>query len=150
MVTNSSFNNCGNCLNSCLASGPNSLNPMLDVLLRCRCRECVLQYDLSLVYNIMRKGLKKRHLRRFVWRFHEDDPWEDYAFDVVHFGDCCAATQLEVGKDLTADTGWEIDPEAAQRIKDDTYVDDGITGGTPEQVSRFIGKQKEDGTFEGL
>ena len=36
MVTNSSFNNCGNCLHSCLASGPNSLNPMLDVLLRCR------------------------------------------------------------------------------------------------------------------
>ena len=29
VVTNSSFNNGGNSLNSCLASGPNSLNPML-------------------------------------------------------------------------------------------------------------------------
>ena len=58
---------------------------------------------------------------RFVWKCDEDDDWEDFAFDVVHFGDCCAATQLEVGKDLTADAGWEIDPEAAQRVKDDTY-----------------------------
>jgi hypothetical protein len=109
----------------------------------------LLQYDLSRVYNTMRTGVRERHLRRFVWKFHEDDEWEDFAFDAVHFGDCCAATQLEVGKNLTADAGWEIDPETAQRIKDDTYVDDGITGGTLEQVSRFIGKQRENGTFDG-
>ena len=34
LVSNSSFNNGGNSLNSCLATGPNSLNPMLDVMLR--------------------------------------------------------------------------------------------------------------------
>ena len=87
-------------------------------------------------------------MRRFVWKFNEDDDWEDFAFD-VYFGDCCAATQLEVAKDLTADAGWDIDPEAAQRVKDDIYVDDGITCGWPEQVARFIGKLREDGTFDG-
>ena len=149
MVTNSSFNNGGKSLNSCMASGPNSLNPMLDVLLRFRCRECAMQYDLKKAYNTLRTGVKERHLRRWVWKFSEDSEWEDYAFDVVHFGDCCAATQLEVGKDLTADAGESIDPEAAQRIKEDTYVDDGVTGGTPEQVSRFIGSKTEDGSFNG-
>ena len=149
MVTNSSFNNGGRSLNSCLAAGPNSLNPMLDVLMRFRCYCCGMQYDLSKAYNTMRTGVKERHLRRFVWRFSEDDDWEDYAFDVVHFGDRCAATQLEVAKDLAADEGKDIDPVASNKIKEDTYVDDGLTGGTVEEVARFMGVKSADGTFTG-
>ena len=68
---------------------------------------------------------------------------------MVHFGDCCAATQLEVGKDLSAEAGEDIDPEAAERIKKDCYVDDGLTGGSPEQVARFIGTKSADGVFNG-
>ena len=149
MVTNSSFNNGGCCLNACLAAGPNSLNPMLPVMMRFRCRECGLQYDLSKAYNTMRTGPRERHLRRFVWKFREEDEWQDFAFDRVHFGDCCAACQLEVAKDLLADTFSYIDPEAAQRVKDDVYVDDGVTGGTPEQVDRFLGVKTDDGSFNG-
>ena len=149
MVTNSSFNNGGKSLNSCLAAGPNSLNPMLSVLLRFRSYCCALQYDLSKAYNTMRTGVKERHLRRFIWKFSKDDVWEDYAFDVVHFGDCCAATQLEVAKDLTAEAGREIDPVAADRIKEDCYVDDGLTGGSVEEVARFKGLKLADGSFSG-
>ena len=149
MVTNSSFNNGGKSLNSCLAAGPNSLNPMLDVLLRFRCYCCALQYDLSKAYNTMRTGVKERHLRRFVWKFSKDDVWEDYAFDVVHFGDCCAATQLEVAKDLTAEAGRDIDPVAADKIEEDCYVDDGLTGGSVEEVARFKGVKLADGSFSG-
>ena len=149
MVTNSSFNNGGQSLNSCMTSGPNSLNPMLYVLLRFRCWQCALQYDLKKAYNTMRTGMIERHLRRWVWKFRDEDDWEDFAFDCVHFGDCCAATQLEVGKDLAAAAGMDIDPEAALRIQEDTYVDDGVTGGTPEQVARFMGVKTEDGTFDG-
>ena len=149
MVTNSSFNNGGKSLNSCLAAGPNSLNPMLSVLLRFRSYCCALQYDLSKAYNTMRTGVKERHLRRFIWKFSKDDVWEDYAFDVVHFGDCCAATQLEVAKDLTAEAGRDIDPIAADRIKEDCYVDDGLTGGSVEEVARFKGLKLADGSFSG-
>ena len=74
----------------------------------------------------MKTGLKERHLRRFVWKFSHEDDWQDFAFDCVHFGDRCAACQLEVSKDLIADKFQDIDPEAAQLIKDDTYVDDGV------------------------
>jgi hypothetical protein len=77
MVTNSSFNNGGKSLNSCLAAGPNSLNPMLDVVVRFRCREVAMQYDLSKAYNTMRTGIQERHLRRWVWKFNEEDDWED-------------------------------------------------------------------------
>ena len=91
-----------------------------------------MQYDLSKAYNTLRTGIKECHIRRFVWKFHDNDEWEDFAFDCVHFGDRYAATQLEVGKELAADAGEQIDPEAAARIKEDTYVDDGVTGGTRE------------------
>ena len=124
VVTNSSFNNRGKSLNSCLASGPNSLNPMLDVMLRFRCHEVGLQFDMAKAYNTLRTGLMERHLRRFVWRFSPDQPWQDFALDRVHFGDQCAATELEVGKDIVANKGRHIDPEAAQRIEEEVYVDE--------------------------
>ena len=149
VVTNSSFNNGGNSLNSCLASGPNSLNPMLDVMLRFRSYPIAIHLDLSKAYNTLRTGLVERHVRRFVWRFSPQEDWQDFALDRVHFGDLCAATQLEVGKDLVADAGVDIDPEASKKIKDDLYVDDGLTGGDEELVARFVGEKLPDGSFNG-
>ena len=149
VVSNSSFNNGGRSLNSCLASGPNSLNPMLDVMLRYRCNQVAVQSDLAKAYNTLRTGPVERNCRRFVWRFSPSDPWQDFALDRVHFGDACAATQLEVAKDIVADAGAHIDPEAATRIQHDVYVDDVLTGGTAEQVDRFVGKKMADGSYDG-
>ena len=149
VVTNSSFNNGGNSLNSCMASGPNSLNPMLDVMLRFRTYPIAVHFDLSKAYNTIRTTLPERHLRRFVWRFSPEEDWVDYALDRAHFGDQCVATQLEVGKDLVADAGAHIDPEASVKIKDDLYVDDGLTGGDAEQVARFVGEKLPDGDYSG-
>ena len=50
---------------------------------------------------------------------------------------------------MTADDGEHIDPEAARKIKDDSYVDDNVSGGTAEEVSRMMGKKLPDGTFSG-
>ena len=149
MVTNSSFPNGGSSLNQCLAAGPNSLNSMLGVLLRFRCREVAFQFDLKKAYNTMKTGIVERHLRRFVWKFSDESDWLDFAFDVVHFGDRSAACQLEVAKNLIVDTYGDIDKEAAQRIRDDTYVDDGVSGGSSQQVDRFIGRKSSDGSFTG-
>ena len=149
VVSNSSFNNHGNSLNSCLATGPNSLNPMLFVMVRFRCYLVALQLDLAKAYNTLRSGLIERHLRRFVWRFDPSEPWQDYALDRVHFGDAAAGTQLEVGKNIIADAGAHIDKEASDRLKHDLYVDDGLTGGTPEQVQRFVGNKLPDGGYDG-
>ena len=134
MVTNSSFPNGGSSLNQCLAAGPNSLNSMLGVLLRFRCREVAFQFDLKKAYNTMKTGIVERHLRRFVWKFSDESDWLDFAFDVVHFGDRSAACQLEVAKNLIVDTYGDIDKEAAQRIRDDTYVDDGVSGGVVNKL----------------
>ena len=149
VVTNSSFNNSGNSLNSCIASGPNSLIPMLDVMLRFRTYEIAVQFDLAKAYNTLRTGPIEKHLRRFLWRFDPSHSWQEYALDRVHFGDACAATMLEVAKNMVAEKGRTIDPEASKRIEYDMYVDDGLTGGSEDQVSRFVGVKKSDGKYSG-
>ena len=149
VVTNSSFNNGGHSLNSCLPKGPNSLNDMFAITLRFRCHEVSFMFDLSKAYNTMRTGIVERHLRRFIWRQSENDDWTDYAIDRVHFGDQSAACQLEVSKHMVADLGKTICEHAALVIKQDTYVDDGASGGSMEEVSRLVGKKDEHGNFDG-
>ena len=149
VVSNSSFNNGGKSLNSCLASGPNSLNSMLDVMLRFRSYPVAVQFDMAKAYNTLRTGPVERHLRRFVWRFTTNEPWQDFALDRVHFGDTCAATQLEVAKNVIAKAGAHIDPEASSRIMNDVYVDDCLSGGTLEQVYRYVGNKMSDGSYDG-
>ena len=103
MVSNSSFGSPS--LNSILMKGPNSLNSMLDIMLRWRSWDVVVQYDLAKAYNSMNTGPTERHLRRFLWRFSPSDPWTEYAFDKVHFGDVPAGCQLEVALNEIADVG---------------------------------------------
>ena len=49
-----------------------------------------------------------------------------------------ASTILEVAKSLAAKAGENIDPKAADLIKNDSYVDDAATGGSQE-VEKMIG-----------
>ena len=149
VVTNSSLNNNGNSLNSCLAKGPNSLNDMFSIMLRFRCYQVVFLFDLSKAYNTMKTGVVEKHLRRLVWKFKEEDPWQDFAIDKVHYGDQPAAVLLEVSKQETAELGRHIDPEAADKIITETYVDDCPTGGSKEAVARMVGSRDAEGNYDG-
>ena len=149
LVSNSSLKNGTYSLNECLARGPNSLNPMLDITLRFRCHVEALVSDLTKAYNAMRTGLVEKHLRRIIWRFDPREEWSDYAFVCVAFGDVPAANCLEIGRDITADEGYEIDPVAAMKIKKDSYVDDMVTGGSAAEVKRMKGERLPDGTYSG-
>ena len=147
IVTNSSLKNGVRSLNDCLPKGPNSLNSMHDITVRFRCYVTGLVFDLTKAYNSLRTGLKEKHLRRLIWRFSADEPWQDFGFVVVAFGDRPAGEFLELGKGLTADAGQEIDPVAARKLKKDSYVDDHVTGGTRAEVERMMGTRLEDGSY---
>lgn len=54
-------------------------------------------------------------------------------------GEVHSACFAEVCKNIIADCEKEIEPLASETIKDYTYVDDGLSGGTSEEVSRLIG-----------
>ena len=149
IVTNSSLKNGVRSLNDCLPKGPNSLNSMFDIMVRFRCHETGLVMDLTKAYNSLKTGVVEKHLRRLIWRFSPDEPWQDFGFVVVAFGDRPAGEFLELGKNLCADAGQAIDPMASKKLKDDFYVDDGITGGKKVDVDRMKGTRLEDGTYTG-
>ena len=47
-------------------------------------------------------------------------------------------------KDIVADAGTHLDPQASKRLKEDVYVDDRLSGGTVDQVNRFVGFKNDD------
>ena len=57
----------------------------------------------------------------------------------MHFGDCVAATGLEVAKRKVADVGEAIDLATAKMIKKG-YSNDGVGGGTKQDVERLMGE----------
>ena len=91
-------------------------------------------------------------MRRLVWCFHPAGPWTTYGVDRMHFGDCVAATGLKVAKRKVADVGEAIDPAAAEMIKKG-YSDDGVTGGTKQDVERLMGEhydsEKDEFVYDG-
>ena len=50
---------------------------------------------------------------------------------------------------MVADLGMALCEQAALVIKHDTYVDDGASGGTIEDVRRLVGKKDENGNYDG-
>ena len=152
IVTNSALVNrtCGKCLNQILMKGPNCLNSLVEVLIRFRSYETALIFDLSKAYNSLLTGPVEKFTRLIVWRdCDRTAEWKTYGYECVAFGDLSASCQLECGKGDCADAGVEIDPEASVKIKKDMYVDDAGTGGSKEQVARFRGTRREDGSYDG-
>ena len=89
-----------------------------------------------------------------VWRNGKtEETWQSYGWKVVAFGDQPSSCILEIAKDLTSHAGKVIDEVAAKCISQDTYVDNGATGGDQETANRLIGEVSinEDGllTYTG-
>ena len=76
IVANSKMKNhhTGLSLNDVVEPGPNSLNPLLDVLILFRGVEVGLLFDLCKAYQQLVTGDLERHLRRFVYRSSPDQP----------------------------------------------------------------------------
>ena len=97
----------------------------------------------------MKTSIVERHLRRFIWRFAENEPWTGIAIDCAHFGDRPAACQLEISTRKIAKLGEDIDKEASTKLIQDSYVDDGFSGGSKESIDRMVGTQDPGGKYNG-
>ena len=118
---------------------PNALSELLVVLLGWRSKEVALVLDLTKAYqSIKTPGETERNVRRLVWRWGDKKTdWKIYRWMVVTFGDQLASLILELCKNRAAELGWQLDPEAADLLKNSMYVDDLCGGGSPEQVARL-------------
>jgi hypothetical protein len=132
--------NCRLSLNDCMWAGPNTLAMLVDVLVHWRMLEVVVMYNLTRAYQAIHTWDLELNMRRFLWRESPDLPWRTLAYTWATFGDVAAGVLLEVAKRHVAEMGRHLDPEAADQIRYMVYVDDGMAGGTAEDVKRMKGE----------
>ena len=123
--------------------GANSLSDLFKVFVRWRFYTHGIVWDLSKAYNALRTGPEEMFLRLCVWRNMDTTrEFTVYGCISVMFGDRPAANCLEVAKELAAKEGKDIDPVAADKIVQDSYIDDALSGSNDvEEVGRLVGKQ---------
>ena len=122
LVINSSLKFRGISFNDTLMKGPNSLQNLFGIQLRFRTHLYALCCDLSKMYHSVHTTEREKHLRRII---HDG---RTYGFTRAMFGDKCAAAIAGEAVRETAKIYKHIDEDAADKIIEDTYVDDSATG----------------------
>ena len=141
IVSNSSLKYEGMSFSDTLMKGPNTLNDLYKVLLKFRTYPVALVGDLAKMYHTVLTTEKELHLRRILWRDMKlDEEPKTYGPLVVMFGDKCAPAITSAAIRETADLYSHIDKVAAEKIKDDMYVDDMATGGDNHEETELLKK----------
>ena len=126
-------------LSSLYAKGPNCLNSLYSVLTTWRSYLEAGVFDVSKCYHGMKTGEPEFFMRLVVWKMPGDEHYSTWGHCCVGFGDISASTLLElIFKRLSA-MGQEIDPHTALQLTILRYVDDGLFGGTKEQIQQMRG-----------
>ena len=150
IVSNSAMRNAVSklSLNDCMHTGPNAIADLLTCLLFWRGVRVAIMMDLRKAYQAIHTSDTELHLRRFFFRRDLKESWKTFAYTRANFGDVAAGLLLEVGKRKVANLGANLDPVAAAQLKDYTYIDDGVAGGSAEDVARMRG-QRVRGEYSG-
>ena len=144
LCMNSSMKYQGVSLNDLLMKGPSALNNIYSVLLNFRSYPHAFVKDLSKFYNSVLASERDQHLRRVLWRSGDSSTEPTiYKTNTVNFGDkpagCVALTAVRE----TADLYRTIDEEAAEKLKDDNYVDDIASGAETKDRAVEISRNME-------
>ena len=141
VVVDSSLKNCytGPRLTDLYAKGPNTINDLYTVLVRWRSFHQAGIFDLKKAYHSIRTTLKEFFMRLVVWKDPETGEWRTWGHRRVGMGDISAAAFLELGKAKASDLGRTIDILVAEQLISMSYVDDGLVGGTKEDLERMRG-----------
>ena len=133
-------NNTGPRLTDLYVKGPNTINDLLSVMVSWRSFCLAGCLDVKKAYHSLFTTEEEKFMRMVVWRFSEDEPWQVWGYVRVGMGDISAAGFLELAKAKASELGVTIDPQAAQQLLDMSYVDDGLYGGTKEDLERMRGE----------
>ncbi|XP_033103148.1 uncharacterized protein LOC117105953 [Anneissia japonica] len=123
-------------LNDCLLQGPDLTNDLLGVLCRFRRENIAIMGDVKSMFHQFRVLPKHRDLLRFLW-WKDGDPSkrvEEYRMSVHLFGAVSSPGCANFGLKRAADDGEEtFGSSAAQFVREDFYVDDGLKSVPTEQ-----------------
>ena len=134
LTINSSLQYDGISPNDVWMKGPSSLQNMYGIQLRSRTHKILLVCDLHKFYHTIFTTELEKNIRRIVWRdMKTDSEPKTYGFSRPTFGDKPAGAVCAAAVALTAETYSYIDEDAAQKIKEDSFVDDIVTGDDKRQ-----------------
>ncbi|XP_015747436.1 PREDICTED: uncharacterized protein LOC107327200 [Acropora digitifera] len=141
IVFNSSAVFRGHRLNDYWMKGPDLLNDLFGVVLRFKENEIAFIGDISKMYHRIRIPEADQHVNRFLWRnLYTDREPDVYVKTVLTFGDKPAPAMARIALRNTADEAREDFPEAAQVLKDNTYMDDICDSFCTEEEARELTK----------
>ena len=145
----------GQCLNSQLMQGPDVSNNMAGILMRFRKGTVAITCDIQGMFNQVMVAPEDRDLLRFVWWRDGDIRQEpvDFRMATHLFGatssPSCAMSALNKTADIYEN---EFGAEAADFIRRDFYVDDGLTSTADPaeaiQLAKNTIKMCEKGGFQ--
>ena len=140
IVINSSFRD-GNdfSLNDILMKGPNVLTSLLQVLVKWRLFPVAFIGDISKMYHCVKTGELEANLRRLLWRECEQHrPPDIYCFEKVTFGDRPAGCIVVSALQATADMFSHLSKNAAEVLKQDSYMDDTLSGSNTAKEAKEL------------
>ena len=126
----SSVSRSGLSLNDVLAKGINTLNSLLEILIRFRCNTVGLHTDVTKMYNVVKLKPKHWTFQRYKWQENLDPsvPPEEKIIKTLIYGVKPSGNQATVGLRDTACKQQCEKPVAAEAIIENTYMDDCATG----------------------
>ena len=133
----------GYSLNDIVAKGKNGLNNLVEVFLRWRCHHVAFHNDLQKMYNKVKLRQKHWCLQRYLFQKDLDlsEPAEEKVITTCMYGIKSSGNQAQRGLRLTAEISMEEFPEAYDVIRNDTYVDDILSG---DQTHALVDKRADE------
>ena len=114
-------------LNSQLLPGPKVQTDLADIILRFRRFKHVVTADVKGMFNVLRYSYESSHFCRFLWRDNEADPIQIRRFLRCIFGVTSSPFQAIACVLFLADMVQDEQPEVAEEIRRQLYVDDWIS-----------------------
>ncbi|XP_017472746.1 PREDICTED: uncharacterized protein LOC108363754 [Rhagoletis zephyria] len=133
-------------LNNFLLSGPDLLNPLVDILLAFRVGRVAICGDIAEMFHRINIRETDMHAQRFLW-YDENDRSQHpsvYVMRALTFGLNCAPCIAHFIRDKNADNYKHDFPRAAEAIKRNHYVDDFIDSEDDEHSALELAKQVKE------
>ena len=125
IVFNSSAVYIGHKLNDYWMKGPDLLNDLFGVLLRFREGQAAVLGDISQMHHRILIPEVDQQVHRFFWRNLDTEREPDtYVKTVLTFGDKPAPAMALTALKKTEEESADVHPEAADVLKNNTYMDD--------------------------
>nr|XP_036677955.1 uncharacterized protein LOC118879083 [Drosophila suzukii] len=131
----------GVCLNDFLLSGPDCLNPLIDVLLAFRVGKVAVSGDIAEMFHRINIRHEDMHSQRFLWYDVNRNKINTYVMRAMTFGINCAPFIAHYVRDKNAEVHRQQFPLALDAIQRAHYVDDFIDSMSDEQKAIEISSQ---------